>query len=365
MNEKITQLKKQIEAGKFQEVFDYLDLYFEENPFNQYSTIKMNILHQINMGFAPNPMQIQGFQLFLNSSKIKEVIPIIEQNNQNTTQKTTETMAYGADKEIKGLEEVIDLLVDKVKMFTLAMHKAIDEDHKLSYKLRLKEEEKQLEIYRQKIQKLKGENPFNSDLKELDNKTQKAQEKIEESLKEEETEIKPKKKINIFVSYSSKDRDLREILVEGLQSHLTHRKGFEYLQWTDKQIDLGADWKSTIEKALTESNVAILLVSSNFASSSFINQNELTEFFERQQKGGYLILPVLVRKYDFSQFEVLSKLNFFKTYHNEYDFNKPTERNKLLPFDKLAENENTTDEKLNLYYEKLADFIHTAISNKF
>jgi len=33
-----------------------LDLYFDENPYNQYAVIKMNIEHQINMGFAPNPI---------------------------------------------------------------------------------------------------------------------------------------------------------------------------------------------------------------------------------------------------------------------------------------------------------------------
>ena len=76
-------------------------------------------------------------------------------------------------------------------------------------------------------------------------------------------------------------------------------------------------------------------------------------------------MPVLIRDYNFSAFETLSALNFFKTYFSEYGFNKPIERNKLLPLDVLAENDNTTDRQLNNYYRKLADFIETAVKSHF
>lgn len=36
------------------------------------------------------------------------------------------------------------------------------------------------------------------------------------------------------------------------------------------------------------------------------------------------------------------------------DFNKPIERNKLIPFDRLAESEHTSDGQLNEYYHHLA-----------
>ena len=107
------------------------------------------------------------------------------------------------------------------------------------------------------------------------------------------------------------------------------------------------------------------MVSSHFASSTFINENELVEFFRKKQEENYLILPILVRDYDFSQFEELGKLNFFKTYNEDYGFNKPFERDDLLPFDRLADSSETTNRQLNLYYKNLADFIHTAVSNKF
>jgi hypothetical protein len=76
-------------------------------------------------------------------------------------------------------------------------------------------------------------------------------------------------------------------------------------------------------------------------------------------------MPILVRDYNFSAFQTLSELNFFKTYFSEYGFNKPIERHKLLPFDVLAENENATDQQLHNYYRKLADFVDNALRNHF
>ncbi len=172
------------------------------------------------------------------------------------------------------------------------------------------------------------------------------------------------KQINIFVSYSSRDRDLREILVEGIEKHLKQRSGYQYNVWTDREIDCGENWKQEIDDALSRSNVALLLVDSNFVSSKFIQEEELTAFFAKK-KEDFLIIPVLLRQYNFEHFEKLAQLQFFKTYHSEYGFSKPTERNKLLPFDKLGDNESTTDEQLNLYYKNLAEKIHDAVSNKF
>jgi internalin A len=174
-----------------------------------------------------------------------------------------------------------------------------------------------------------------------------------------------RKDIKIFVSYSSKDKDLCELLVEGLKGHLTHKEGINYITWSDKEIDLGANWKEEIENAMKQCNAAILLVSGSFVASDFINKVELMEFFNRKKEGGFLILPVLVRKYDFGEFEELSSLQFFKTYFHEYGFNKPIDRNKLIPFDVLGDNEKTTDQQLNDYYSKLAEHIHESVSKRY
>jgi hypothetical protein len=63
-----------------------------------------------------------------------------------------------------------------------------------------------------------------------------------------------------------------------------------------------------------------------------MNEEEFPTFLNKKKEVGFLILPVLLRQYDFKHFEDLSALNFFKTYYPEYGCNKPIERNKLLPF---------------------------------
>lgn len=264
MNEKITQLKKQVEAGKFQDIFDYLDLYFEENPFNQYSTIKMNILHQINMGFAPNPMQIQGFQLFLNSSKIKEVVPIIEKNYKHITPKPTQNMAYGTEQEIEGIKKAIDLLLEKQEFLQEELG-ITSGTQKFALKKQLQTLETELKGYRQKIDKLKGENPSNSDLKDLDNKAQKAQEEMEESLKEE-------KKISVFISYNHNDKDLANRI-----------KDFLRKQEIDVTIDseamgAGEDIKTFIEKCTRENDITLSLVSKNSLLSAWVAMESVLTF---------------------------------------------------------------------------------------
>ncbi len=238
MNEKITQLKTQIEEGNFQEIFDYLDLYFKPNPYYQYSNLKQEILYQMKAGFPPRPMQVQAFKIFLNDDKVKQAILFIKKNNSNITPKTTQNMAYGIDKEIEGLKEVIKLLVEKVSMFGKAIQTTIDAEHKLLYRIKLQETEKELEKYRKKIQKLKDENSSNSDLKDLDNKTQKVQEEIKENLEEKKnTESKTSKKppIKIFLASSAElkedRRELREFF--SLENDRMYEREiyFKLIQW--------------------------------------------------------------------------------------------------------------------------------------
>ncbi|MGD1890823.1 MAG: leucine-rich repeat domain-containing protein [Cyclobacteriaceae bacterium] len=172
-----------------------------------------------------------------------------------------------------------------------------------------------------------------------------------------------KKQFTIFVSYSSKDRDLRELLVEGLREQLHHRSGVEYNIWADDAIDLGANWKDDIEEALEKSDGALLLVSASFASSEFINRDELPEFFKKKKEAGFLMMPILVREYDFHHFKNLSTLNFFKTYYPEYEFDDLSLRNKLIAFSIVKK---TNDYDLVLRYcKKLAQFIHTSVTNHF
>ena len=109
--------------------------------------------------------------------------------------------------------------------------------------------------------------------------------------------------LNIFVSYSHRDKRW----LEELQVHLKPliRKGQVNL-WDDTRIKKGARWKAAIEQALNEADVAILLVSSDFLASDFINNEELQPLLKDAEDRKLTILPVIVRPSLFEDMESLS-----------------------------------------------------------
>jgi len=182
--------------------------------------------------------------------------------------------------------------------------------------------------------------------------------------KMEQTNLK-KKIIKVFVSYSSKDAGIQELLIEGLRVHLSTRPGYEFQIWSDKAIDMGADWNGDIKENIRNADVAILLVSASFAASPYIRKEELAEFMEMMKGGQFLLLPVLVRSFDFMSFKELAGFQFFKAYYREYGFTSPTIRDKFMPFDVLAEDAKVENRWLNDYYKNLADMVERAVKGKF
>lgn len=162
-----------------------------------------------------------------------------------------------------------------------------------------------------------------------------------------------KKEINVIVSYSSRYRKMRNLLVDGLKAHLMHKPGIQSSLWEDSQIDMGSNWQEKIEQALNNANVAILLVSASFASSEYILSNELIQLFQSTEEHRTLILPVLIRNFNFQNFKQLSGLNFFKPYYNDYGFYDPTLSHELIPFDVLGDDVKPSDKKLQGYYRNL------------
>lgn len=80
---------------------------------------------------------------------------------------------------------------------------------------------------------------------------------------------------NIFISYSHSDNkehlwlDRLKGFLDALQDELPLKL------WDDTMIPNGGDWRKSIEDALLESSVAILLVGQGFLASRFIKEKEL------------------------------------------------------------------------------------------
>lgn len=65
--------------------------------------------------------------------------------------------------------------------------------------------------------------------------------------------------------------------------------------WSDHEIPVGAIWREEIEKALARTRIAVLLVSSDFLASGFIEKNELPPLLEAARTQGAHIFWIACR----------------------------------------------------------------------
>jgi hypothetical protein len=107
----------------------------------------------------------------------------------------------------------------------------------------------------------------------------------------EETAMQTSPVAKVFISYSQQD----QLWLERLQVYLKplEREGW-IDRWDDTQISPGTRWREAIDKALAESQVAVLLVSAHFLASDFIAKNELPPLLAKAAQKGTHILPVIV-----------------------------------------------------------------------
>jgi hypothetical protein len=95
----------------------------------------------------------------------------------------------------------------------------------------------------------------------------------------------------LFISYSHVDEAWKDRLVKHLRA-LTGEGRLEI--WDDRRIKGGEDWSRAIEDALARARVAVLLISPDFLSSSFIVETEVPLILARRE-AGLRVIPVIVR----------------------------------------------------------------------
>ncbi|WP_025740244.1 toll/interleukin-1 receptor domain-containing protein [Aquimarina pacifica] len=117
----------------------------------------------------------------------------------------------------------------------------------------------------------------------------------------------------VFISYSKKDAKW----LDYLRVHLSYlEREYKFTIWEDSKIEVGAEWRKEIHKALSSTKVAILLVSANFISSDFINNEELPALLSAAEDEGAYIFPIIV---SYCMFHDISALSKFQT------INRPSE----------------------------------------
>ena len=165
----------------------------------------------------------------------------------------------------------------------------------------------------------------------------------------------------IFISYSSDDRDLRKSFEQRLKKYLTSAKNKYDSIWSDVEIRAGSNWNETIQIALQQSNIGILLISQTFLSSGYCMGDEFIQMLERQKAGGYTIVPILVRQCDFQDDPKLKVIQFVTVYKSEYGITDISDKKELLPYEDLVEVEKPNERLLNRYFLKIKQAIDEAI----
>jgi hypothetical protein len=101
----------------------------------------------------------------------------------------------------------------------------------------------------------------------------------------------PEKPIEVFISYSHKDDDLRREMMEHLS--VLQRQGI-IAGWDDRLISAGEDWKGEIDKNLNSAQIILLLISSSFINSDYCCV-EMQRAMERHAEGLAEVIPVILR----------------------------------------------------------------------
>jgi len=123
-----------------------------------------------------------------------------------------------------------------------------------------------------------------------------------EFLKEKMERIQ-KDAVKIFISYSHKDR----ILKDKLMSHLSllQRKGTATF-WSFEQILPGMDWRDVTGQELKNSQVVLLLISANYLTSEFA-KTEMLMAFQLAEKKDRLVIPIILESSNWQSIDFIAK----------------------------------------------------------
>lgn len=107
--------------------------------------------------------------------------------------------------------------------------------------------------------------------------------------------------IKLFISYAHEDKQHKDELIKHLSA--LQRNGLVE-SWDDQQITVGQEWDKEIKKALAQAEIVIFLVSADFGYSDYIHDVEIKSALKRYEAGEQIIIPILVRAYDFDSLEL-------------------------------------------------------------
>lgn len=117
------------------------------------------------------------------------------------------------------------------------------------------------------------------------------------------------KSVELFISYSHKDEELRQQLDKHLAS-LKRQKVIE--AWHDRKIEAGMEWAKQIDDNLNKADIILLLISPDFISSNYCSEIEMEQAIKRHEAGEAIVVPIILEPCDwrwlpFSKYQAFPK----------------------------------------------------------
>jgi hypothetical protein len=116
--------------------------------------------------------------------------------------------------------------------------------------------------------------------------------------------------VKLFISYAHKDDESFAVFKPEIKEALNKSMFFTFDAWEDSGIPVGTKWDDYIQKKLKNCKIAILCVSDNFFSSTYIKNSEFNELIHNYNKA--LIVPIYFAACNIGTWQDLSEIQFFK-----------------------------------------------------
>jgi hypothetical protein len=118
-----------------------------------------------------------------------------------------------------------------------------------------------------------------------------------------------------FISYSHDDINIVDVFIKESTNHL---KDVGIDIWFDKNIELGEKWHQKIQNELKQSDLIIMLISTNFLNSKYIQEYEYKVALNYEEKYNIKVIPILLSNCNFSKFSDLSEKQIFMPMKKDY-----------------------------------------------
>jgi len=103
---------------------------------------------------------------------------------------------------------------------------------------------------------------------------------------------RPTTPVTVFFAYSHRDEEYRDELEKYLVS--LKRQGV-VKEWHDRKIGLDDEWRSEIALEVEQSQIILLLVSSDFIASDYCYNEEMKRALVRHASGEAIVIPLILR----------------------------------------------------------------------